>query len=164
MGYGDANPSNISLRVRGAEMRVAETRAVNHALRKAYGIGICSVIYSRYHCYLDYPSYRIILEPTAEANKPFPERETYGLTLLASGADLHTYTVASVRPGSPAEADGFQKGDLISGEDGKRASEFTLRELRESLSKAGQHHALEVQRSGGQWTTNMDVRLTSIER
>src|SRR5437870_8187931 len=27
----------------GAEMRVAETRAVNRALRKAYGIGVCSV-------------------------------------------------------------------------------------------------------------------------
>ena len=43
VGYGDANPSNISDLVRGAEMRVAETRAVNRALRKAYGIGICSV-------------------------------------------------------------------------------------------------------------------------
>ena len=31
------------LRVRGAEMRMAETRAVNRALRKAYGIGICSL-------------------------------------------------------------------------------------------------------------------------
>jgi hypothetical protein len=29
--------------VHGAEMRVAETRAVNRALRKAYGIGVCSV-------------------------------------------------------------------------------------------------------------------------
>jgi hypothetical protein len=29
--------------VHGAEMRVAETRAVNRALRKAYGIGICSI-------------------------------------------------------------------------------------------------------------------------
>ena len=27
----------------GAEMRVAETRAVNRAMRKAHGIGICSV-------------------------------------------------------------------------------------------------------------------------
>jgi hypothetical protein len=43
VGYGDADPSNISLLVRGAEMRIAETRAVNRALRKAYGIGICSV-------------------------------------------------------------------------------------------------------------------------
>jgi hypothetical protein len=43
VGYGDANPSNVSYLVQGAEMRVAETRAVNRALRKAYGIGICSV-------------------------------------------------------------------------------------------------------------------------
>ena len=43
VGYGDADPSNVSPIVRGAEMRVAETRAVNRALRKAYGIGICSV-------------------------------------------------------------------------------------------------------------------------
>jgi hypothetical protein len=42
-GHGDADPSNISPLVHGAEMRVAETRAVNRALRKAYGIGICSV-------------------------------------------------------------------------------------------------------------------------
>jgi hypothetical protein len=43
VGYGDADPSNVSLPVRGAEMRIAETRAVNRALRKAYGIGLCSV-------------------------------------------------------------------------------------------------------------------------
>jgi hypothetical protein len=42
-GFGDADPSNVSFLVHGAEMRVAETRAVNRALRKAYGIGICSV-------------------------------------------------------------------------------------------------------------------------
>jgi hypothetical protein len=43
VGFGDADPSNVSSLVRGAEMRIAETRAVNRALRKAYGIGICSV-------------------------------------------------------------------------------------------------------------------------
>jgi hypothetical protein len=42
-GYGDADPSNVSQLVHGAELRVAETRAVNRALRKAYGIGLCSV-------------------------------------------------------------------------------------------------------------------------
>ena len=42
VGYGDADPSNTSPLVRGCEMRVAETRAVNRALRKAYGIGLCS--------------------------------------------------------------------------------------------------------------------------
>jgi hypothetical protein len=43
VGYGDADPANVSFLVHGAEMRVAETRAVNRALRKAYGIGICSL-------------------------------------------------------------------------------------------------------------------------
>jgi len=43
VGYGDADLSNVSTLVHGAEMRIAETRAVNHALRKAYGIGLCSV-------------------------------------------------------------------------------------------------------------------------
>jgi hypothetical protein len=43
VGYGDAEPSNVSSAFHGAELRIAETRAVNRALRKAYGIGICSV-------------------------------------------------------------------------------------------------------------------------
>jgi hypothetical protein len=43
VGYGDADPINVSSMVRGAELRIAETRAVNRALRKAYGIGLCSV-------------------------------------------------------------------------------------------------------------------------
>jgi hypothetical protein len=43
VGFGDADPSNVSALVRGAEMRMAETRAVDRALRKAYGIGLCSV-------------------------------------------------------------------------------------------------------------------------
>ena len=43
VGCGDADPSNVSGLVRGAELRIAETRAVNRALRKAYGVGICSV-------------------------------------------------------------------------------------------------------------------------
>jgi len=42
-GYGDADPSNVSSMVRGAEMRVAETPAVTRALRKAYGMGLCPV-------------------------------------------------------------------------------------------------------------------------
>ena len=43
VGFGDADPTNISSLVLGSELRIAETRAVNRALRKAYGIGVCSV-------------------------------------------------------------------------------------------------------------------------
>src|SRR5205809_5746219 len=70
-GYGDADPSNVSALVRGAEMRMAETRAVNRALRKAYGIGICSVeeIGS-----LD----RARVEPRSEKIPPQPANGNYG--------------------------------------------------------------------------------------
>jgi hypothetical protein len=43
VAYGDADPTNVSPIVRGAELRVAETRATARALRRAYGIGLCSV-------------------------------------------------------------------------------------------------------------------------
>jgi hypothetical protein len=44
VGYGDAHPGNVSpLIFNHAEMRMAETRAVNRALRKAYGIPLCSL-------------------------------------------------------------------------------------------------------------------------
>jgi|SRR5580658_5326147 hypothetical protein len=61
VGYGDADSSNVSFRVQGAEMRVAETRAVNRALRKAYGIGICSVE--------EIGSFKGQTEPTGESRK-----------------------------------------------------------------------------------------------
>ncbi len=65
VGYGDADPSNVSDLVRGAEMRVAETRAVNRALRKAYGIGICSVE--------EIGSFAQSAPPSREAKKPPPQ-------------------------------------------------------------------------------------------
>ena len=43
VAFGDADPSNVSTVVHGAELRVAETRAINRVLRRAYGIGLCSV-------------------------------------------------------------------------------------------------------------------------
>jgi hypothetical protein len=42
-GWGNADANNVSPRLRGSEMRIAETRAANRALRKAFGIGLCSV-------------------------------------------------------------------------------------------------------------------------
>ena len=42
VGYGDAHPGNVSpLIFNHAEMRLAETRAVNRALRKAHGVALC---------------------------------------------------------------------------------------------------------------------------
>jgi membrane-associated protease RseP (regulator of RpoE activity) len=121
-------------------------------------------IYRRYHVFLDYARDRVIFEPTAEAAKPFPERQTYGLSLLASGNDLHTYTVAAVRAGSPAEQDGFKKGDMVATLDGKPAAQFTLRELRDALAAAGSYHQLGVTRGSEHLRVPVEVRLVSLDR
>jgi hypothetical protein len=42
-GFGDASPSNVDPLVHGAELRMAETRATNRALRKAYAVPLCSI-------------------------------------------------------------------------------------------------------------------------
>ncbi|HKF22587.1 MAG TPA: aspartyl protease family protein [Candidatus Angelobacter sp.] len=121
-------------------------------------------IFSRYHVFLDYPHNRVILEPTPEVDKPFPERKTYGLSLLASGDDLHTYTVSAVRPDSAAAADGFQKGDVVSALDGQPASQFTLSQLRDVLSQEGTKHSLTVMRNGNAVAIVFEVKLVSLDK
>jgi S1-C subfamily serine protease len=121
-------------------------------------------IFHRYHVFLDYARNRIIFEPTPEADKPFPERQTYGLSVLASGDDLHTFTVAAVRPGSPAEKDGWRKSDVISAMDGKSASQFTLGELRTWLAHAGEHHDAEVKRENDKLAIPVEVKLVSLDQ
>jgi hypothetical protein len=70
VGYGDADPNNVSSRVHGAEVRVAETRAVNRALRKAYGIGICSVD--------ELGTIPTSVEPAPSQPEKFPPQNTNG--------------------------------------------------------------------------------------
>ena len=117
----------------------------------------------RYHVFLDYARSRVIFEPTAEATKPFPEKKTYGLTLLASGDDLRTYTVSAVRPGSPAEADGFRKDDVVTAFDDRPSADFTLGQLRDWLGRSGEHHRLEVSRGGASATIPVEIRLVSLD-
>ena len=71
IGYGDADLSNTSPMVRGSEMRVAETRAVNRALRKAYGIGVCSV------------------EEIGSSPRPEPPAQVLQLPILADNGHGH---------------------------------------------------------------------------
>jgi hypothetical protein len=121
-------------------------------------------IFRRYHVFLDYTRNRIIFEPTAETRSPFPERKTYGLTIIASGTDLHTYTITAVRPGSQAEKDGFKKSDIISTMNGNPASAFTLRELREELAHEGESCELGINRGGDGLTIPAQIKLVSLDR
>jgi aspartyl protease/PDZ domain-containing protein len=120
-------------------------------------------IYRRYHVFLDYARNRVILEPTAEAGKPFPERRTFGLSILASGGDLHVFTVMATRPGSPAEQAGFKKGDVITACDGRPAATFTLGTLRIWLGDEGSHHRLDVTRGKEALAVPIEVKLVSLD-
>jgi hypothetical protein len=150
------------LKVRSIPMNMSvNTKGAYASANFAGTVG--QTIFRRYHVFLDYARNRVIFEPTAEAEKPFLERRTYGLTLLASGPDLHTFTVSAVRASSPAEKDGFKKGDVISSLDGKPATAFTLGELRERLSHE-EHHELHVTRGADDVVMKVEVKLVSLER
>ena len=72
VGYGDAHPGNVSpLIFNHAEMRMAETRAVNRALRKAYGIALCSV--EELPPWAVGPEQTPQLRRTIQSRSPFPK-------------------------------------------------------------------------------------------
>jgi len=121
-------------------------------------------IYTRYHVFLDYPHHRAIFEPTAKTSAPFPERKTYGLTLIANGDDLHTFLVTGIRAGSPAETDGFLKGDIIFGLDDKLATTFTLAQLRDALLRTGETHDFKILRAGKQTSIVTTLAVVSIDQ
>ncbi len=145
-------PVNLSVNVKGAYASPNFSGTIGESL------------FRRYHVFLDYAHNRIIFEPTAEAGQPFPERKTYGLTIIASGDDLHTFTVTAVRPGSAAEKDGFKKADVISTMNELPATKFTLGELREQLTHAGEKYQVGVRRGADTLTVPVQVTLISMER
>jgi S1-C subfamily serine protease len=114
--------------------------------------------------FLDYPRHRAIFEPTAKTSNPFPERKTFGLSIIANGDDLHTFLVTGIRAGSPAEKDGFLKGDIISGLDDKPATAFTLAQLRDTLLREGETHDFNILRAGHQTSIRTTVVVVSIDQ
>jgi len=124
------------------------------------GVGI----YTRYHVFLDYPHHRAIFEPTANTAAPFPGRKTYGLSPIANGDDLHTFLITGIRAGSPAENDGFLKGDIISGLDDKPAIAFTLAQLRDALLRTGETHDFKILRGGQRTSITAAVAVISIDQ
>jgi len=145
-------PVNMSVNTQGAYASASFSGTVGEGIDR------------RYHVFLDYARERILFEPTPEAAKPFPERQTYGLSLLASGPDLHTLTVSAVRPGSPAETDGFKEGDRIAALDNRPAAELTLGDVRDRLSHQGEQHRLEIARGNEKLALAIEVRLVSLDK
>jgi S1-C subfamily serine protease len=121
-------------------------------------------IYSHFRMIIDYGRRRIIFVPTTRSSAPFPDHTSFGLTMVAGGSDLHTFSIASVRDGSPAESAGFHQGDIIAGVDDKVASQFVLSELRGWLAQEGQHHVFHVLRGQIILDVPADIHTVSVER
>jgi aspartyl protease/PDZ domain-containing protein len=145
-------PINMSVNVKGAYASTNFSGTIGQS------------IFRRYHVFLDYARNRVIFEPTAESSAPFPERKTYGLTIIASGTDLHTYTITAVRPGSQAEKDGFKKGDVISDVNGKPAAQITLSQLREQLTSEGESYDVGVSRAQDKIIIPARIKLVSLDK
>jgi len=76
VGYGDAHPGNVSpLIFNNAEMRMAETRAVNRALRKAYGVALCSLEELPFGALS--PKQAPVLRRTLQSRSPFQKGVSY---------------------------------------------------------------------------------------
>jgi len=97
---------------------------------------------------LDYKRERIFLEPNATFGAPFPG-EMCGITVRSGNrGEKHTFTVVSVITGSPADEADIQVGDTIVNIDGKPATEFRLRDLREMLREEGREIGIRFSRDG----------------
>lgn len=104
---------------------------------------------------LDYGGERIILEPNAIFGAPFPG-EMCGLSVHSgSRGDWHTFTVVNVIAGSPVDDAEIEVGDIIVSIDGRPATEFRLRELKEMFRKKGLEIRLGFRRAGETFHRNL---------
>jgi PDZ domain-containing protein len=101
----------------------------------------------RFTVVFDLAHQRIILEPNLEFNK-FAEEDMSGLAIVAQGANLRTFEIVRVQPGTPAAAAGIHEGDIIAGIDSEPAADLTLHAVRDLFRQVGHKYKLLIERNG----------------
>ncbi len=129
----------------------------------AFDGNVGETILSRFaHVVLDYGRSVMILQTQPSTTKPFEERKTFGMTVVAGIPDLHHFTVTSVAEKSGAGAVGFQKGDVITAVDDVPATQMNLAAVRHVLSADGTQHTFTVQRGSETVTLHGSIDMTPI--
>ena len=111
---------------------------------------------------LDYAHNRMIVFPGPATDKPFEERRSFGLTLLADAKDLHLFRVTAVGNDSPAERAGFLKDDVIASVDDRQARSISMAQLREILAADGTKHRFTVARKTQPVSFTVEIETAPI--
>jgi predicted aspartyl protease len=129
----------------------------------AFDGNVCETILSRFaHVILDYGRSEMILQPQASTTKPFEERKSFGMSVIAGSPELHRFTVTAVDGSSAAGTAGFQKGDVITAVDGISSEQMNLAALKKVLAEEGSHHSFGVRRGAGDVTIDSTIGLKPI--
>jgi hypothetical protein len=110
----------------------------------------------RFTVIFDFPHQRVILEPNLQFNHSLDE-DMSGLSVIAQGANLKTFEVVRVQPGTPAADAGIQPGDVIAAIDDEAAADLTLSALRDLFRQIGHEYKLLIDRKGQSLTVSIEM-------
>jgi len=146
-------PVNLQLGTKGAYSRASFSGTIGQGILKRF-----TTVY-------DYSRSVLVLVPNAAFDTPFPPRRTFGATFVSKGPEFTVFEVSGIRKGSPAEAAGLQKGDVVDSLDTQPAAALRLVELRAALLDEGSQHVLSITRgaSSQKLRIPITIKLVSIE-
>jgi hypothetical protein len=110
----------------------------------------------RFTVIFDFPHQRIILEPNLQFNHSADE-DMSGLSLIAKGANLKTFEIVQVQPGTPAADAGIRQGDVIVAVDDEAAADLTLAAIRDLFRQIGHEYKLLIDRKGQSLTVSIKM-------
>ncbi len=110
----------------------------------------------RFTVIFDFPHQRIILNPNLQFNHSLDE-DMSGLSLVAKGANLKSFEVVQVQPGTPAAGAGIQKGDIIVAVDDEPAADLNMAAVRDLFRQVGHEYKLLIDRKGQSITVSIKM-------
>ena len=113
----------------------------------------------RFNLVVDFPRRKVWLKPVRRRWKQKFAYDRSGLSIIAGGANLRNYRVATVVPGSPAAEQGIRVGDRIVGVNGQSATFLTLGSIIRKLEgKVGKRIKLRIRRGGEYFVAELRLR------
>jgi hypothetical protein len=113
----------------------------------------------RFSVTFDFPHQRVFLDPNLQINHTAQE-DMSGLSILAKGANLKTFQIVQVRPGTPGADAGLKDGDIIAGIDEEAAADLTLSAIRDLFRQVGHEYKLLIDRQGQ--TLNLTIKMRKL--